>query len=119
MTDISLINKPSPTKTGYFNFNKRKWNADRVPASIVIQLQRNDTIIYMQYSTLNHIVYHFISINRLASLWGRPNTSEKQPYITIISNPSKEKKSFARPIYIQNPVNGRFWLNLGFRNVGS
>ena len=31
-------------------------------------------------------------INRLASLKGRTKTSEKQPYITLKSNPSKEKK---------------------------
>ena len=60
-----------------------------------------------------------IYINRLASLLGRPNTSEKQPYITLNSNPSKEKKTLAGPIYIQNPVNGRFWRNLGSRKLGS
>ena len=31
-------------------------------------------------------------INRLASLYGRPNTSEKQPYISPNSNKSKEKQ---------------------------
>ena len=39
-------------------------------------------------------------INRLASLQGRPNAPEKQPYISPKSNPSKEKKTLAGPIYI-------------------
>ena len=49
-------------------------------------------IHYIQY--IHYILYiHYIHyINRLASLYGRPNTSEKQPYITPKSNPSKEKK---------------------------
>ena len=52
------------------------------------------------------------NINRLASLYGRPNTSEKQPYITLNSNPSKEKKSLAGPIYIQNGnrIEARQWI---------
>ena len=37
-------------------------------------------------------------INRLASLQGRPNTPEKQPYITPKSNPSKVQKTLAGPI---------------------
>ena len=40
------------------------------------------------FSTLSTIS----SINRLASLWGRPKTSEKQPYITPKSNPRKVQK---------------------------
>ena len=43
-------------------------------------------------------------------------------YITINSNPGKEekiKKVLAGPIYIQNPVNGRFRPNLDFRKAGS
>ena len=72
----------------------------------------------VQYMCIAYKLYN-IHINRLASLKGRPNTSEKQPYITPKSNWSKEKKTLAGPIYIQNPVNGRFWPNLGFRNVGS
>ena len=31
----------------------------------------------------------------------------------------KKKKILAGPIYIQNPVNGRFWPNLDFRKAGS
>ena len=31
---------------------------------------------------------------------GRPKISEKQPHITPNSNPSKEKKTLAGPIYI-------------------
>ena len=42
--------------------------------------------------TLRHKNYIHIYINRLASLLGRPNTLEKQPYITLNSNLSKEKK---------------------------
>ena len=34
----------------------------------------------------------YLYINRLASQLGRPNTSEKQPYITLKSNPSKVQK---------------------------
>ena len=38
--------------------------------------------------TLRHKNY----IDRLASLYGRPKTSEKQTYITLKSNPSKVQK---------------------------
>ena len=61
-------------------------------------------------------------INRLASLKGRPNTPENMLYIITNSNPGKEqkiKKVLAEPIYIQNPVNGRFWPNLDFTKAGS
>ena len=43
-------------------------------------------------------------------------------YIITNWNPGKEekiKKVLAGPIYIQNPVNGRFWPNLDFRKAGS
>ena len=49
-------------------------------------------IIICPQCTHKYVKLYVMDINRLASLSGRPNTSEKQPYITLKSNPSKIQK---------------------------
>ena len=63
-------------------------------------------------NTSTQKLYIYTYINRLASLWGRPNTLEKQPYITPKSNPSKEKKTLAGPIYKTQLTadSGQIWV---------
>ena len=49
---------------------------------------------------------HAFTFKHFFSLIGDQIHRKKQPYITLNSNPSKEKKSLAGLVYIQNPVNG-------------